>query len=218
MNDIYIFYTKFSKELPKSIFENYFMCLPNSLKEINQKYLRWQDRTSNLLGKILLLSGMKLLGLRYSLNDIKYNAFNKPYFNQTIDFSLTHSGEYVVCVLSFERRVGVDIEEIRAIHFDDFKDVLTREEMHNILGSRNPYSEFFELWTIKESIAKADGRGLSLPLNKIVVSGDMSSYEGKEWHLHKLSIADNYSTVVAYDRKMPSFTEKKFDCEEIISH
>ena len=161
-----LLYTQFTSELPKDIFAEYLSYLPQSMKETNSRYVRWEDRTSNLLGKILLLSGIKLLGLNFSLSDLKFNAYNKPFFNELVDFSISHSGKYIICVLGVEQKLGVDIEEIRPVEFSDFKQVFTPDQFKVILSSNDPHREFFKFWTIKESVQATLRRNIRRILRK----------------------------------------------------
>ncbi len=156
-----------------------------------------------------------MVGQDFSLRDLKYNPFNKPFLNEEIDFSISHSGEYVVCALGIRQKVGVDIEEIKRIQLDDFKQFFTQEQFESILYASDPHMEFYKLWTIKESVVKADGRGLSFPLLNIRIRGDKALLPDKEWHLQKLDIADNYSAYLAYDRDGTTFLERELYCERI---
>lgn len=217
MDPVHIFYTRFSEELPDDIFLKYLHCLPKSLQEANGRYRRWQDRTSNLIGKVLLQSALKLTGLNFDLFDLRFNAFNKPFLSDEIDFSISHSGDYVVCALGIGQKLGVDIEEIRSVHLDDFKQVFTNEQFDRILSAVNPYQEFFRLWTIKESVVKADGRGLSLPLLDIKIAGDKALLLDNTWFVQNLDITDNYCATLAYECEKISISTIELDCQRITS-
>ena len=74
----------------------------------------------------------------------------KPYFkNSNIHFSLSHSGNYALCVLdSFP--IGADIQIIRSISPSLPYAVCTLEELEEM--------DFFTLWTVKESYIKLYGK------------------------------------------------------------
>lgn len=218
MSTIYVFYTKFSAELSEDVFANYFSHLPGVLQETNKRYLRWQDRTSNLLGKVMLLSGLKVMGLNFGLHDLKFNTFNKPFFDELFDFSISHSGSYVVCVCGTGLKLGVDIEEIRKIDLQDFKQVLSEDEFRRITCSSDSLSEFFKLWTMKESVAKANGIGLSLPLTNITLAGSKAVVADKEWLLREIHIDCNYRAMLAYDQKEVVFHEQELDSLNLLSN
>jgi 4'-phosphopantetheinyl transferase len=202
--------------LPEAVFVEYVKRLPPSLKETNKRYIRWQDRTANLLGKMLLIAGIRSLGLKLTLSDLKFDIHNRPYFNKLIDFSISHSGEYVICVLGIGQQLGIDIEEIKTIEFGDFKQVFTQEQFELIYSAPDPYAQFFKLWTIKESVVKADGRGLSLSLHDIIIRQNTAILLHKQWFVKDIKIADNYSTSLASTFEGDLLSESELDCKMIL--
>jgi 4'-phosphopantetheinyl transferase len=65
--------------------------------------------------------------------------------------------------------VGIDLEEIRELAIDDFRDQFTEGEWKTIVSAREPLITFYHYWTAKECIIKADGRGLNLPLASLEI-------------------------------------------------
>lgn len=189
---IEILYTKFKRELPEVIWNKYLNLLPHDLRSRNQRYLRWKDRHSHLFGKLLLKKGFVQYGLGIEeLSNLKYNKFGRPYLsNHNIDFNISHSGNFVVCVLGRNIRLGVDIEEIRMISFKDYKEVMNVCQWDEILRASEKTKSFFEFWTIKESVVKADSRGLSLPLNSIQIDKNrtMAKCQKNTWFLTNLNL------------------------------
>jgi 4'-phosphopantetheinyl transferase len=213
---VHIFCTRFNEKLPDEVFNRYLQFLPSELQEKNEKFYRWQDRTSNLLGKVLLLEGLKSLHLNSSLDELKVNGYNKPYLSDFFDFSISHSGEIVLCALTIGQKVGIDVEEIKEIDFEDFKRFFSTQQFDQIVGAYDPFSEFYKLWTIKESVVKADGRGLSLPLLSILIDGNLASVGSQKWFLHNLPIAVDYKATLAYERESTSYFEYHFDATKIL--
>ncbi len=80
-----------------------------------------------------------------------------------LDFNISHSGNRVVCILSTQGRVGIDLEETGDIAIDDFQSQFTTAEWAAITGSSMPLQTFYHYWTAKESLIKADGKGLQIP-------------------------------------------------------
>jgi len=194
---IHILYTKISAQLPEDIYKNYLIFLPESLRDQHFRYKRWQDRTANLLSKILLIKGLQKFGLDYnSLELLNYNQYGRPHLSGNIDFNISHSGDFIVCALGENIRLGIDIEEIKPVDFTDFEYMMTAGQWEMIKNSPNPLKEFFNFWAIKESIIKADGRGLSVPLNDIVIIGQNAYYENN-WFLTKLEIDGKYCASLA---------------------
>jgi 4'-phosphopantetheinyl transferase len=198
LKKVQIFYTKFDKELPSSKYLAYLNQLPLTFREKNQRFIRWQDRHANLFGKLLLIKALVENGYREtSLNDLEYTKYRRPYFKDDFNFNISHSGEYVVCAFSKQTTIGIDIEKISEIDFHDFERTMTSLQWQDIYLASEPYRSFFENWTMKESIIKADGRGLSIPLKEILERNNIVSYKGIDWYLNRFRIDDNYATCLA---------------------
>jgi 4'-phosphopantetheinyl transferase len=81
--------------------------------------------------------------------------------------SIAHAGEYVAVALSDVAPVGVDVERIGRVAYLPLLDaVCTASERRNVTGEADLYA----YWTRKESILKATGVGLSLPMTDVVVT------------------------------------------------
>ncbi|MFT6841720.1 MAG: 4'-phosphopantetheinyl transferase [Psychroserpens sp.] len=167
--------------------------LPLELQEKNSKFLRWQDRHANLFGKLLLLAGLKKYGYDSScLKKIQFNANGRPFLDTNIDFNISHSGEYVLCAFSKTTKIGIDIEKITSIDFNNFDSVMTIEQMNSIKKSKDSIKTFFNYWTIKESFVKADGRGLEIPLLDIEINSNTAIYNNRIFFLNIINIDKNY--------------------------
>ena len=82
-----------------------------------------------------------------------------------IMFNLAHSGSLVLVVVAADRRVGVDVEQVRPledlIRMAEF--CFTGEECAFVLSHApdNRERAFFQCWARKEAYMKAKGKGLS---------------------------------------------------------
>lgn len=200
---VHILYTKIPRDLPAEIYKKHLVYLPEALQAQYFRYRRWQDRAANLFSKILLIRGLQNFGLDYtSLENLKYTEFGRPYLPGNIDFNISHSGQYVLCAVAQELKLGIDIEEIKQVDFSEFDDLMTAEQWQVIRNSKNPLKEFFRFWAIKESIIKADGRGLSVPLKEIVIAGNTAYYESN-WYLKRLELDENYCAHLAVSIEDP---------------
>jgi len=91
-------------------------------------------------------------------------------------FSISHSGEWVVIVLSLLSEVGVDVEFPRDL---DYRGIVSKvcspyqQEQFEVAGSTDDM--FLCFWTQKEAIAKACGQGISVGLADIACSGHLGS-------------------------------------------
>jgi 4'-phosphopantetheinyl transferase len=199
MLQVHIYFTKFNQKLSNSLWDQYINLLPADQKEKNSRFERWQDRHLHLFGKLLLIEGLKLYGFdNGELKNISYNKNDRPYLRNTeIDFNISHSGNYVICAISCNSKIGIDIEEIKSIAFIDFKNVFSIREWSEIEKSSDPTLKFFNFWTRKESAIKADGRGLSMPLDQINVIENLVNIDNQNLYLTDLNIDKGYCTCLA---------------------
>lgn len=113
---------------------------------------------------------------------VEKDGKEKPFF-----YSISHSGDYVTCVIS-DRKVGIDIEnDARTIfskdkekHRDSIgnKCLNQKEKLHFQICAENKKTELFlKYWTRKESYSKAIGKGLGIDFATI----DTESMEALYW-------------------------------------
>lgn len=99
-----------------------------------------------------------------------------------IDVSVAHSGSLVAVALSRLGPVGIDVEQ-QAGEADPalVKRVIAAEELAETAGL--PMREFLTYWCRKESVLKATGEGLRVPMTEVLVTGphdppSLRSYRG----------------------------------------
>lgn len=106
-----------------------------------------------------------LLGFGLRERDIRFsfNEHGKPSILgcDNIFFSLSHSGDFALCSVS-DFTVGADIEKIRNFSPAILSKVCTKNEKLYLLSlnENERKSEFFRLWTARESYAKFIGCGV----------------------------------------------------------
>jgi 4'-phosphopantetheinyl transferase len=185
--------------LPEYFMAGFVAGLPAGDRRRFNSYRRCEDANNFVFGRYLLQRALREGGIPFGLSDLCYTSYGKPYFREGPDFSISHSGSRVVCLISSDGRVGIDLEEIRQLPLGDFQAQFSRIEWNNIQYSSSPLSTFFHYWTAKESVAKADGRGLSLGLAGISVTGPRILVGGKVWQTRTVAIAENYACHVAVE-------------------
>jgi 4'-phosphopantetheinyl transferase len=126
-----------------------------------------------------------------------------------IEFNVSHSAGFVLIGVTQGIPCGVDIERARAGRHeaaiaDGFFSPREIRWLANTAGG------FFRLWTAKEAVIKAVGRGLSIPLSDVdvtdVVAGratsivlDTPGVEPRTIALAELPIGEDYAAAVAVD-------------------
>jgi len=164
--------------------------LPSSLHKRAKRYQFEQDGYNFVLGRLLLKQGLKDLGLKLSLDDLQYEQSGKP-FLKDVHFNISHSENLVVCALSAQGRLGIDVEKERPITLGNFKSFFTPNEWEDINTATKPLNKFYAYWTRKESIIKALGITLQ-HLHQISVDPlkDTFTANGHLWHLTELDLGE----------------------------
>lgn len=146
------------------------------------RFHRWQDCENTLWGRMLLLNGLADLGIPLSmLPAFELNAFGKPQPIQGVHFNISHAAERVVCALTRKMEVGIDVEFVdRNVDIEDFRGVFSKAEWQWIDHDRE---KFFTLWTQKESVMKAMGKGFSQNPTDIAVSANQAMVNGRTFWL-----------------------------------
>ncbi|MDO7888079.1 4'-phosphopantetheinyl transferase family protein [Hymenobacter cheonanensis] len=196
---IKVLYSCFEQKLTDRELSTYLALFPASIRTRILRFQRWQDVQACLYGKLLLRKGLEEFGVTCDLGKLQYTSYSRPYIDKDIDFNISHSGHYVTCALSDFSKVGIDIEHVSPIAIEDFKCYMLPDEWNKITGSTNKYYDFYTYWTQKESIVKADGRGLVIPLEEIIVRNNEAKIANTTWYLKKLKLAEDYVVHLASD-------------------
>ena len=155
---------------------------------------------------LLSLGGAFLCRRRYGTNAvITRTPGGKPRVNGSF-FSVSHSEDLIAAAFCDNLEVGVDLEKVR----DGFEEIteycFTEEEQ----ASQN---DLFELFTSKESLAKASGTGLvpsPISFPALPVEGPVS-FRGKTYYRHTLPL-DGYRLSVCLENS--DFKIEKEICNE----
>jgi 4'-phosphopantetheinyl transferase len=105
-----------------------------------------------------------------------------------LDFNLSHTGGWIALGICRSGRIGVDLETVDPAFpaLEIATEFFLPEERHWIAAG--PVERFFHLWTAKEALMKATGRGMSLPPDKILVS----VLDGQPATVTNLESGDNF--------------------------
>jgi len=140
-------------------------------------------------------------------------SYGKPVLHdQPLEFNLSHSGDFALIAIAPERKVGVDVERIRSgisshVIAQQYFSTSEFAELQSLpLEQRE--AAFFTCWTRKEAYIKAQGLGLSLPLESFDVSLTPNEpallratrpdpEEANRWTLFALMIDPCYQAAVA---------------------
>ena len=172
-----LYYSKITEE-PVSISES---ILSPYRREKISKQTNARVREQSVCSELLL---------RYALNDSGFSVegpldlttgeYGKPFLKSgECFFSLSHSGEVVFCALS-DKEIGADVQKRSAENPPLIKRYYSEDEQAYVAQAADRDEAFTEIWTMKESCCKLDGRGLALPLDSFSVFD--GQFRSLIWH------------------------------------
>ncbi|MFH7014648.1 4'-phosphopantetheinyl transferase family protein [Flavobacterium sp. FlaQc-47] len=198
-NEYYLFQYSSDCNPDRDILEYYLKFLPQKFKQEVLKYRRLDDRYNCLFGKLMVYIGSYILGNNsFQFEKIIKDSYGKPFMlGSDYNFNISHSGNTVVCVFS-KQEIGIDIEEINEIDYSLFENVFSPVELIEI--KNEGLDKFYEFWTKKESVIKAIGKGMSIPLTEIEVDKGYTSYGNNTWYTKSFKINNKYCSITTkYD-------------------
>jgi 4'-phosphopantetheinyl transferase len=145
------------------------------------------------------------------------NDYGKPALqDQKLEFNLSHSGDFALVAITREHKVGVDVERIRQGISSQViaRQYFSKSEVAELqrLPPEQREAAFFTCWTRKEAYIKAQGLGLSLPLESFDVSLTPNEVailratrpdpqEAARWTLLSLEVDPRHASAVAVEGK-----------------
>ncbi|QQK81517.1 4'-phosphopantetheinyl transferase superfamily protein [Salicibibacter cibi] len=146
--------------------------LPKISQEKIKRFHYLEDAYRSALGETLVLH---LLEKKYGATVRKgirkeITEYGKPYFPQypLFHYNQSHAGEWVACGL-YHQEIGVDVECIQPIDKNILKSCFTSSERSFIFHADDSDAAACQVWSMKESYVKAEGRGLFLPVDSFEV-------------------------------------------------
>ncbi|WP_052599456.1 4'-phosphopantetheinyl transferase family protein [Lysinibacillus varians] len=192
---IYKYAIKITEKAYQDIFQQFELRISAERKEKVSKFHFDEDKKRSILAEVLLRHSLKRdFGMTNDHIHFTINEYGKPNLQNFdhIHFNLAHSGDWVVCAVS-DTPIGIDIEQVAMIEMDIAKAYFTSSEYQDILSQpKDKQIQFFyKLWTLKESYVKAEGKGLTMPLDSFRFAFNPKQYNCmKATNCHK-SIAFN---------------------------
>ena len=196
---INILYYKLNKVWEEQIFSYNLSLLPKILQQKILLYKNKNEQQLRICGKLMLLQllnesdKIKDCGL----NDIQYDEYNKPFFKENFHFSISHSEDFVLCAAAKQNRMGIDVEKIKLIDVRLLKNIFSLDEWLSIEQENYNLNYFYYLWTRKEAVLKAIGKGVVEEMEKIEVLKDIIFYESQQYIIYDLPIDDAYIVAMA---------------------
>ena len=160
------------------------------------------------------------LGIDPLVVPIREGAHGKPHLVPrgpglpAIGFNLSHSGDRFIVALALGLDPGVDVELVRPRRSLDLlaRHCFSPAEQRAVAGDPDPMHAFYRVWSRKEAVIKADGRGVSIGLDRFDVSaGEPAALldarwngavpdEAARWSLRSLDAGPGYAAALAVRR------------------
>ncbi|MCP9234769.1 4'-phosphopantetheinyl transferase superfamily protein [Lewinella sp. JB7] len=198
---MFLAYVRNERELAPANWERLLAQVPPEIGEQAGRYRRWQDRQASLFGKLLLRTVCTiLLGEPTDLGRLTHDAYRRPRLEgyHDFDFNISHTDGLVVCVGAVGAgRVGVDVERRLPIRLEEFRRVFTDDEYGRLTAAEHLLEDFYRLWTRKESVMKADGRGFHLDARTIDALAERITVGNRSYDVKSLALTPDHSCHVA---------------------
>lgn len=126
----------------------------NSSKSVRKK-------TKDLGDLLVQYSIYKYFGISPNQWEIYYNEFGKPLVKSERDiyYSVSYSKDWILCIVS-NKSIGIDVEYIKCIDYKSISEYFHDCENIQVNSAKDQLSEFYKIWTLKESYLKLLGTGL----------------------------------------------------------
>jgi len=158
-----------------------------------------------------ILSGY--LGCDPSRLQFSTNGYGKPALEgYHLEFNLSHSRDFALVAVTREIKIGVDVERIRPdlelVRMANHSFSQNEVDELTALPPEQQQTAFFNCWSRKEAYIKAQGLGLSLPLDSFDVSLDEPAIlratrhnlaEAARWTLLSLEVRPGYAAAAAVE-------------------
>jgi 4'-phosphopantetheinyl transferase len=146
-------------------------------------YRQPDDRDRFLIGRTLLrLAAARALGCAPGAVPLRWGTHGRPELDVPgLHLSLTHSGGEIAAALA-DAPVGLDVETAVAPLPIEVMDVAFSRAERAAVAAAAPDDRtrlFYGVWTRKEAVLKADGRGLHDPLDAIDTIGPGGGWRSK---------------------------------------
>lgn len=178
-----------------------------------------------ILGKRLTFRLLQTFGVTENeFKEMKLTSLGKPFLpKHKVSFNVAHSGDLLVCAASLVN-IGIDVEQLKPIEWKEYRSCFSSSEWNEISSAASPALDVLDRWVQKESLLKADGRGLQVPMASVNLRRGVGKIfdEAKLWYLHPLQINNAYACCVCADVPDPEISIRQISLQtlqqEFLSH
>lgn len=209
-NQVHIWYINLEKS--KNWIESKFSILDWNEKGKVMSFKYEDDRLRCMAGriftKVLASQYLKVSEKEFS---IEVTEFGKPYLNfkklshTHMEYNLSHSGKYLAIAFSYDRFLGIDIQEMEDL--PDYCEV-AQNCFHNLeyeaIFNSKERGTFYDIWTGKEAYIKAVGKGWLIDSESFYIKDGeifVESNKAEKWQLVYVCIDEKYSVALVIGKR-----------------
>lgn len=153
-----VFFTKTDALSDEWLFSKVYQMLCEKRKQKANRLVLREAKERSLAAGFLLFKALERRGLSDSA--VIYDGGKPSVARGNVHFNLSHSGERAMCVIS-ENEVSCDCQKIGLYNKNLAKKYFFEREITAIERAEDKGAEFCRIWTLKESLLKLDGKGIS---------------------------------------------------------
>lgn len=153
-----VFFTKTDALSDERLFSKVYRQLCEGRRQKIDRLISKESKIRSLAAGFLLLKALERRGLSDSA--VIYDGGKPCVARENVFFNLSHSGKRAMCVAS-ENEVSCDCQEIGLYNKNLAKKYFFEREITAIEMAEDKDAEFCRIWTLKESLLKLDGKGIS---------------------------------------------------------
>jgi 4'-phosphopantetheinyl transferase len=156
-----------------------------------------KSAVATLAGIDLLAHGARALG--HDTLDAAALVFpegGKPHWPGGVEFSISHTVEHAVCVVTRSVRVGIDIEIIGRVRIEILRRVASSAELGLYGASARGAAS---LWTRKEAVLKAAGASV-FEAAAVEVHEQYADFRAGRWHFCGPDVLEHCALALAFER------------------
>jgi len=171
----------------------------------------WQLQKDGFMTSSLFYKKMLARLMLIDLIQHHYPPFSNKYVNTEvgkliydgISTSISYSDNMILAAASAEGAIGIDVEKLNPIDLHFYETEFASEEQQFILNNANELEGFYTIWTRKEAVLKADGRGLFIELPTFSVTNEFVklSSSSQSWNLTSFRLLEQYLISIAGSEK-----------------
>jgi len=178
-SEVHVWWARTEPPPPAAVIQSLLRLLDDGERDRCARFHRERDRVSFVCAHALL----RVLCSRYcggSPDSQRFGAGEngRPFLlssgQDILDFNLTHTNGLVACGFSRLGRVGVDVESVeRRAAWEDLMDrVFSPREIADLASLPHSAAQerFFELWSLKEAVAKSWGMGVGIDFRGVEIA------------------------------------------------